>query len=519
MTNTTTRIPYIWTLCVVCVLYVSIKLLRFGRREKHLPPGPPTIPILGNAHQIVGKNLHRNVYSLKIGKGTMVVLYSKRAVHELVDKRSAIYSERPREQQVIDTLRHENVGAIDANPVWKAQRKIAVQFLTPTKLDGEIAKIFEAEISKLMYDLLIGPEDFKNYIKRCTASAAAIVLYGQRATSYDDFWATGVYRTMEIVNKSLEPGSYPPSEQFPIFKLIPDRWNPAKARAADSFQTTSTIFLESVARVEQRRNHGDKRDSLLDKMLDGDIKSEVPMVGTQFANFFGALMQAAADTSAIAMLTHIMFLAQHPEVQAKARAELDKVCGTERMPTWHDFKAIPYINCIMKEGLRISPVVPIGVAHRVKQDDWYEGMLIPKDAMIMIPSWALGRSQYKDPDTYNPDRYMNHPRLAMDYAGSPDYENRDHYAYGAGRRICAGINLAERTQWRILSRLLWGFNVERLIDEETGQPIDIDTEAYEDGLVPEPKPYRVKITPRSEKHAEIIRRDFGNIEEFLKKWE
>lgn len=79
--------------------------------------------------------------------------------------------------------------------------------------------------------------------------------------------------------------------------------------------------------------------------------------------------------------------------------------------------------------------LPLGVPHRVAQDDWYKGMLIPKDATVVIPSYAIHRSEmwsYKDPDVFNPARYVNHPRLASDYAGSPDFNNRDKfYSYRA----------------------------------------------------------------------------------------
>ena len=65
-------------------------------------------------------------------------------------------------------------------------------------------------------------------------------------------------------------------------------------------------------------------------------------------------------------------------------------------------------------------------------------MLIPKDAMVTIPAYVLGRLRYEDSDTYNHDRYINHSRLAADYATSPDYENRDHYAYGACHNSLSG---------------------------------------------------------------------------------
>lgn len=154
------------------------------------------------------------------------------------------------------------------------------------------------------------------------------------------------------------------------------------------------------------------------------------------------------------------------------------------------------------------------------RDDWFDGYLIPKDSTIFFSAYGLHYSLYDDPTTYNPDRFLNHPRLAMDYAGSPDYENRDHYAYGSGRRICVGIHLAERTQWRILARLLWAFSIEPDVDEK-GNRMDLDTsdEAWEDGFLICPKPYKVKFVPRSEKHEHIIRKDYENAREYLKQWE
>ena len=67
-------------------------------------------------------------------------------------------------------------------------------------------------------------------------------------------------------------------------------------------------------------------------------------------------MEGDADTTAIAVSTTLRYIAKHPLVQEKARVELDRVCSVDRMPTWHDFNVLPYINCIMKEGQRMNPV-------------------------------------------------------------------------------------------------------------------------------------------------------------------
>jgi hypothetical protein len=87
---------------VVAVVY---RLSRIGQRPKGYPPGPPTLPFIGNLHLIPKKKTHLQfkkwaeeygpVYSLMLGTKTMVVLASDQAVKDLLDKRSGIYSSRP----------------------------------------------------------------------------------------------------------------------------------------------------------------------------------------------------------------------------------------------------------------------------------------------------------------------------------------------------------------------------------------------------------------------------------------
>lgn len=115
----------------------------------------------------------------------------------------------------------------------------------------------------------------------------------------------------------------------------------------------TSIWAEARERVEKRRRDGDVRESLMDRILDESIVPDIPMSYSQVNNFFGTVNMGASDTTSGHILTSILFLAQYPEFQEKARKELAEVCGTERMPEWSDFKKLPYINCIVKEGLRI----------------------------------------------------------------------------------------------------------------------------------------------------------------------
>lgn len=144
--------------------------------------------------------------------------------------------------------------------------------------------------------------------------------------------------------------------------------------------------------------------------------------------------------------------------------------------------------------------------------------------MVILPTYALHHSEElfgKDHDDFNPDRYKGFDRLANDYAGSPDYEGRDHYGYGAGRRICPGIHLAERNMWRIAAKLLWAFEFSAPVDETTGKPIPLDTSlnAYTSGILIAPKKFRVTIKPRSEAHVAKIRRDKLQALEFMQQYD
>lgn len=136
-------------------------------------------------------------------------------------------------------------------------------------------------------------------------------------------------------------------------------------------------------------------------------------------------------------------------------------------------------------GSLISNSVATGIPRRVAEDDWYNGMLIPKDSTVFLPIWAVHHAEgqgYDESLKFNPDRYQDHHKLANDYAGSADYAKRDksyapilllnltklahHYGYGAGRRMCPGVHLAERNQWRIVAKLLWAFEIQEPKDAD-----------------------------------------------------
>lgn len=135
---------------------------------------------------------------------------------------------------------------------------------------------------------------------------------------------------MDNYSASLEPGANPPVDEFPFLKYIPERLASWKRRAKGSYKCMDDTWSEARRRVQERRAKGKKRLSIIDSILDGEKHGDLQVTDKQLNHFLGVLVEGGADTTASATLTSVMHLALHPEIQEKARKELDAVCGTDR---------------------------------------------------------------------------------------------------------------------------------------------------------------------------------------------
>ena len=103
----------------------------------------------------------------------------------------------------------------------------------------------------------------------------------------------------------------------------------------------------------------------------------------------------------------------YPETQARAQAELDAVVGRARPPTFADYPLLPYTRAMVKELLRWRTVAPMALPHRVMEDDWYEGMFIPKGTICIPNIWHMNH----DPEIYGEDADHFDPARHLDANG------------------------------------------------------------------------------------------------------
>ena len=174
----------------------------------------------------------------------------------------------------------------------------------------------------------------------------------------------------------------------------------------------------------------------------------------------------------------------HPELQKRAQDELDAAVGRSRTPTFDDAPNLPYIQALVKESLRWRPALPLGIPHTTTEDDWYEGMFIPKGTLCLVNLWQC----HHDPASYGPDAASFTPERFLDEHGRlipGPVEKRDdgHSAYGFGRRACVGKHAANDSLFIDIATVLWAVRLERARDEN-GKEIPLDTDTPVDtGMV------------------------------------
>ena len=167
----------------------------------------------------------------------------------------------------------------------------------------------------------------------------------------------------------------------------------------------------------------------------------------------------------------------HPEVQKRAQDELDTVVGRSRTPRFSDATGLPYIQAIVQEVLRWRPVLALALPHTSTEDDWYEGMFIPKGTLCLTNLWHC----HHDPSAYGddaadfrPERFLNaHGEVIP---GPADTREDGHCTFGFGRRACVGKHLANESLFIYIATTLWSATLERVCGKDGKEvPPDIDT--------------------------------------------
>jgi cytochrome P450 len=204
----------------------------------------------------------------------------------------------------------------------------------------------------------------------------------------------------------------------------------------------------------------------------------------QLAKFIPPISAGGVDITSTFVAWWTLAMLAYPETQARAQAELDEVVGRSRVPTFADYPHLHYIRAMVKETLRWRPSDPLGMAHQSTEDDWYEGMFIPKGTVCIANVWQLNR----DPGIYGEDATHFNPARHLDANGKiapgpPETKEESHFSFGFGRRVCVGRHVANNSLFNNIATVLWALKIERKQDA-TGELLPLDVDGFvEDGVI------------------------------------
>ncbi|KAJ3886163.1 cytochrome P450 [Lentinula edodes] len=385
------------------------------------PPGPKPAPIIGNLFDIPLEkessiynkmaNKYGDLTYLNVLGKSILVVNNYSTVKELFEKRSANYSDRYQAPMMNDLIGWDwSFGQMSYGPRWKMHRTMFHrQFHSSVVSDFWPIQLKEAH--ELIRRILHEPEALLEHLKFNSASTIMNVTYGIEIQDEDDRYVTVAETALDGMAKAANPGAFL-VDIFPILKYVPT-WMPGAG-----FKRKAALWREAVLQmrdapfevVTKAMKEGTASPSFASNLL-ADLELRKDLSELAIANEMqtirncAGLAYAAGTESIVSALSSFMLaMVIYPEVQDKAQQELDTVVGSGRLPDFSDRGSLPYIDAIVKEVLRWSPVAPLGqlycsevskfiiycvlgLPHMTTEDDEFRGYHIPAGTLVVGNSW------------------------------------------------------------------------------------------------------------------------------------
>ncbi|KAG4180891.1 hypothetical protein ERO13_A10G193200v2 [Gossypium hirsutum] len=364
----------------------------------HLPPGPPSLPLIGHLHMLMFDNsdlLHIFLWklskqyglSVRLGFRPTLVVSSAEMAKEVMKTRDLDFCSRPN----LCAIRKLSYNASDLSfspysESWKGIRKICVVHLFSrvrkyrSIREDEVAGLVE-KICRLSVDSK--PVNLSEAMVCLSCSIISRVGFGKR----------------------LKP------EQEDILDVLLQTWK--------------------------------DRDFLFDLTLD-HIKAVIMNV-----------LFAGTETTAVTVIWVMSFLMKNPDCLKKAQEEVRGLIGKKGFLNEDDVQALTYLQAVVKETFRLQPAVPLLLPRETLRKCCIGGYKVPANTLVYVNAWAIGRDPeaWKNPEEFCPERFIG---SSIDYKGL----NFELIPFGAGRRVCPGMHMAVAAVELALANLLYKFDWE-----------------------------------------------------------
>ncbi|KAF1802550.1 cytochrome P450 [Mucor lusitanicus] len=431
------------------------------------------------------------IIKIHLGQQTWVLCDSPELAHKIFVTHGSETSFRPYSTYASEhySFRGKGIGFAQPGPSYNKSRSAVISILAPKQIETYMDSISN-ESFELVNRLMRATEedgsvDPMQHFMLQALNVIYKVSFGDRFEAIDD---PKFHELSSLIEETMTLGGF----ENDLASFLP---------------ILSIVDYFAGSQVKMKRFIKLKRDPVFKRLLKEAMAREGPNVvkslGEQRFEFTEEdkivlmcdIIAGGTDTTATSLSWNFAILSHHPDVQQKAAEEIDSFIKTHgRVPGFQDRLQVPYCIAVIKESMRYRSISPFGIPHSVQQDVLIDNFIIPKGAMLISSMDSMHKSadNYSCPETFSPERFMSNLKT-MHAAANGRLEERDHYAFGWGRRLCPGIYLAEAQIFNAMIQVLARCSIEA--DDELGLP-NIH-ESRNGGVTSMPLPYRLKFVKRA----------------------
>ncbi|XP_030512714.1 flavonoid 3'-monooxygenase CYP75B137-like [Rhodamnia argentea] len=448
-----------------------------------LPPGPRGLPFLGYL-PFLGTNLHRKfaelaesygpIFKLQLGSKLYVVVNSPSLAKEIVRDQDMTFANRdPNIAASIITYGARDIAFSSQGPYWRNLRKLFIrQIMSNASLDA-CYDLRKQEVRKGLSDLHRKsgvPVDIGEWALLILINAIMAMLWGGTLTG-EKGEAMGV-EFRKVVTKLMGLlGTPNVSDFFPALA-----WLDLQGVERDMKRVHHWLddFIQSVVdcategrtdeMFEQKKGESktnEQKKDFLQIFLDLEMDLEDDQSPTDKNGALKAILTdivvGGTDTVSTMVEWVMAELLHKRNVMSKVVHELTVVLGEDKMVEEHHLPKLKYLDAVIKETFRLHPPVSLLVPRTPHASCVVGGFTIPKGSNIFLNMAYIHKDPriWDKPLEFRPERFLENPS-EYDLSGN----NFKYMPFGSGRRICAGLPLAERMLTYVLASLLHSFEWE-----------------------------------------------------------
>jgi cytochrome P450 len=168
------------------------------------------------------------------------------------------------------------------------------------------------------------------------------------------------------------------------------------------------------------------------------------------------------EPTTLAIVGTIQELLTHPSGMQRLCGEIRAAFATGDAITAESTRALPYLDAVLKEGLRMWPPFPDGLRRvLMPRGATIAGRFVPGGSTVSSSCWCTFSSEtyFAEPDVFAPQRWME-DNEREDRVGRFTHDRKDvFHPFALGPRNCPAQALAWAKMRVFLAKLLWDFDV------------------------------------------------------------